>query len=96
VNLKFSAQKVGSTSRSKVLKVTNAGAVAVKFTGMLPSGDFTQTNKCGASLAAQSSCTISVTFKPTAKGKRAGSLPIEDDASNSPQLIRLSGKGNRR
>jgi hypothetical protein len=59
------------------------------------SGDFAQTNTCGASLAAHEACTISVTFKPTAAGKRTGNLPLHDDAANSPQLVTMSGKGNR-
>ena len=57
-------------------------------------GDFAQTNTCGASLAAHDSCTISVTFKPTAPGKRIGNLPLHDNASNSPQVVDLSGKGS--
>ena len=76
--------------------MTNPGGAAVTFTGMPISGDFAQTNTCGASLAAQNSCTISVTFKPTAAGKRTGNLPLHDNASNSPQVVALSGKGNRR
>ena len=60
------------------------------------SGDFAETNTCGASLAAQASCTIGVTFKPTSTGKRTGSLPIHDDASNGPQIVVLTGKGDRR
>lgn len=78
------------------LKVANAGAVTITLNGMLISGDFAQTNTCGASLAAQNSCTISVTFKPTATGRRTGNLLLRNNASNSPQIVTLSGKGNRR
>jgi hypothetical protein len=60
------------------------------------SGDFAQTNTCGTSLSARNSCTVSVTFKPTVAGKRTGNLPLHDNASNSPQIITLSGKANRR
>jgi len=94
--LKFGAQKLDTTSRVKTLKVTNQSEAAVSFTGMPVSGDFAETNTCGASLAAQNSCTISITFKPTATGKRSGNLPLHDNASNSPQIVTLSGKGNRR
>jgi hypothetical protein len=77
------------------LKVANAGATTVNFNAMLVSGDFSQTNTCGSSLSAQNSCTISVKFMPTAKGKRTGNLPLHDNASNSPQIVTLSGKGSR-
>jgi hypothetical protein len=94
--LKFSAQKVRTSSRARILKVTNEGAAAISFAGMPITGDFAQTNTCGASLAGRGSCTISVTFKPTAAGKRTGNLPLDDSATNSPQMVNLSGKGNRR
>ena len=51
-NLKFRAQKLGTTSRARNLKVTNTGGVTAKFTGMSVTGDFAQTNTCGATLAA--------------------------------------------
>ena len=94
--LKFSAQRVGTPSRVRNLKVTNDGGSAVTFIGMLATGDFAQTNTCGATLAAHDSCKVSVTFKPTAPGKRVGNLPLRDSASNSPQVVDLSGKGARR
>jgi hypothetical protein len=65
-------------------------------TGWTLSGDFAQTNSCGESLAAHSARLIKVIFKPTRKGERSGNLPISDDAVNSPQIVDLSGKGNRR
>jgi hypothetical protein len=95
-SLKFRGQKIGSISRSRILKVTNQGAAPVTFAGMLIAGDFAQTNTCGAALAAQNSCTISVSFRPTALGKRVGTLPLHDNADNSPQVVNLSGKGKRR
>jgi hypothetical protein len=95
-NLKFGARKLGTTSRAKHLTVTNDGGSTVTFSGMLVSGDFAQTNTCGISVAAHGVCLISVTFRPAASGKRIGSLPLHDNASNSPQIVTLSGKGNRR
>ena len=54
--LNFGDQRLGTTSSARTLKVTNHGGVAVKFTGMSVTGDFAQTNTCGASLAAHSTC----------------------------------------
>jgi hypothetical protein len=77
------------------LKVTNASSVTAEITGMSVAGDFAQTNTCAASLAAHATCTISVTFKPTATGNRTGNIPLHDNAANSPQMVDLSGKGNQ-
>lgn len=92
--LKFGAHRLGTMSSAKTLKVTNASGVAVKIAGMSVTGDFAQTNTCGASLAARNSCRIRVTFKPTATGKRTGHLPLNDNAINNPQVVDLSGTGN--
>jgi hypothetical protein len=59
-------------------------------------GVFTQTNGCPirpATLAAGHSCTITVTFKPTAATVDSGALKITDNAKGSPQTVTLSGKG---
>ena len=96
VKLKFGPEKLRTTSRSRELKVTNQGGAPVTFTGMLVSGDFAQTNNCGASLAALESCTIKVTSKPTVSGVRIGNLQLRDNGTNSPQIVSLSGKGSRR
>jgi hypothetical protein len=54
---------------------------------------FQQTNTCGSSIPAHSSCTVSVKFGPTTAGVQTGAVQITDDASNSPQYISLSGNG---
>jgi hypothetical protein len=55
-----------------------------------------QTNTCPISpstLAAGASCTISVTFIPAALGSRSDTLKVNDNATNSPQKVTLSGTG---
>src|SRR5208282_6457238 len=47
----------------------------------------------GLSLAAGSSCTVSMTFTPRKAGARSGVLTIADNASNAPQKVTLAGKG---
>jgi hypothetical protein len=78
------------------LKVTNRGQTAVRVTSVSVTGDFAQTNTCGTSLAARDTCTISVTFEPTATGKRTGKLSLKDNATNSPQVANLRGKQDDR
>lgn len=46
-----------------------------------------------ATLAANSSCVIALTFTPTALGLRSGGLTINDNAGNAPQVVALSGTG---
>src|SRR5438034_11037663 len=38
-------------------------------------------------------CTINVTFTPTASGARTGTLSLTDNAGGSPQIMTLSGNG---
>lgn len=57
------------------------------------SGDFQQTNTCGTTLAAGADCAITVTFSPQGTGMRTGVIQITYSASNSPQIINLSGIG---
>lgn len=58
-----------------------------------PSGDYSQTNTCGTSVAAKAKCTVSVTFTPTATGTRSAAVTITDNTSNSPQNVTLTGSG---
>ncbi|HEV2380406.1 MAG TPA: FG-GAP-like repeat-containing protein [Terriglobia bacterium] len=96
-SLSFSTQLVGTSSASKPVTLTNTGAATLTITSISISGsnpaDFSETNNCGSSVAAGASCTISVTFKPTAKGTRTASLSIVDNAPGSPQTVSLTGAG---
>jgi Putative Ig domain/Abnormal spindle-like microcephaly-assoc'd, ASPM-SPD-2-Hydin/Transmembrane protein 131-like N-terminal len=92
-SLVFGNQVVGTTSNSQNVTLTNNQALPLNVSSIATTGDFAQSNSCSSSLAAGASCTISVTFKPTTTGNRAGSLTITDDAASSPQAVSLSGTG---
>jgi hypothetical protein len=96
-SLSFSTQLVGTSSASKPVTLTNTGTGTLTITSLSISGsnsvDFSETDNCGSSVAAGASCTISVTFKPTAKGTRTASLSIVDNAPGSPQTVSLTGTG---
>ena len=104
-NLSFGPQKVKTSSAAKVVTLKNTGATPLVITTIAIAGavppDFAQTNTClppvnpSGTLGAGASCTISVTFKPTAKGLRWGSVVITDNAQNSPQNVTLSGTGQQ-
>jgi hypothetical protein len=67
--------------------------VALTISSVSSSAGFTQTNNCGSTLAAASSCIINVTFTPSAAGSASGTLSVTDDAAGSPQTVSLSGAG---
>jgi len=92
-SLTFSAQTVQTTSAPQTIALTNGSSVAATVSSITASGDFAQTNNCAPSVAAGTSCAITVTFTPTAAGQRAGILAVTDNAANSPQTVSLTGIG---
>jgi uncharacterized protein (DUF2141 family) len=91
--LNFGTQTVGTTSTALVTTLSNSGNATLKIAGIAVSGDFVETNTCGRQLAIGKSCAIRVSFKPTTKGTRTGTITITDQAFVSPQLIHLVGVG---
>jgi hypothetical protein len=57
------------------------------------SGEFSQINNCPQQLAATFGCTISVTFAPTVKGARTGTLTVTDNVAAGKSTVALSGTG---
>lgn len=90
--LNFPNQLVGTTRTAQTVTLSNSGTATLTITSIAPSGDFTETNNCG-SVAVGKSCTITVTFAPTAAGSRIGTLTITDNSPGSPQTVSLSGTG---
>ncbi len=93
-SLTFSAQLLGVSSAAQAETLTNTGNAALTVGTIQTTGDFAQVNNCPATLAASSSCTINVTFTPTASGTRNGTLTVSDGAWNSPQTVNLTGTGS--
>jgi len=93
-SLTFGSQPLGSTSAAQAVTMSNTGTAALAISSIVVTGDFAQINTCGTSLAAAASCTLSVTFTPTASGSRTGSLTITDNAPSSPQIVSLGGSGS--
>ncbi len=96
--LAFGKQGVYSASAAKTVKLTNNDSTAITLSGETITGTnasaFAISAKtCGTSLAAHTSCTISVTFTPAATGLMTGTLSIADSATNSPQTVSLTGTG---
>jgi len=91
--LNFGNVNVGTTSSPQTVTLTNNGAKALSISSIATSASFSQTNNCGSSLNAGASCSISVTFSPTAAGTSNGTLTITDNAAGSPQTVSLTGNG---
>jgi hypothetical protein len=93
-SLVFSATNLGSSSAAQPVALSNQGSSSLSISNVQATGDFSQTNNCPVSLVAGSSCTVQVTFTPTAAGNRTGALTITDSAAGSPQTVSLSGGGS--
>jgi hypothetical protein len=91
--LNFPAQVVSSTSGTQAVNVTNTGTASLQVSSVNISGPFSQTNTCGAAVAVNGTCSISVTYTPTGSGPQTGALSLTDNAADSPQSVALSGTG---
>ena len=89
----FGSVPLGSSSGTQSVTLTNTGNAALSITSVAASGDFSQTNDCGSSIAVAGSCVITVKFTPTAGGTRTGTITITDNAIYSFQTVTLSGSG---
>jgi Kelch motif/Galactose oxidase, central domain len=87
----------GATSRAYTVTIKDPAAgqpissLGVQLTGTNP-GDFQiSNNACGATLAPGTSCTLTMTFTPTALGSRGATLAISDSANSNAGAVTLSG-----
>ncbi len=92
-SLSFGAQSVNTTSSPQPITLTNNQSVALTINSVGISGAFAETDNCvsGSPIAAGGTCTINVTFTPTATGSASGGLTINDAVG--PQTAPLSGTG---
>jgi hypothetical protein len=99
-SLTFSPQNLSKVSAPQTVTLTNSGTAALSVTSIALGGtngvNFSETNNCGASVAAGAYCTITVTFTPTAIGPYTATLTITDNNNGVPgstQTVSLSGTG---
>jgi dienelactone hydrolase len=99
-SLSFSC-KIGSTGANRcpppaqTIALTNTGNTALTINSISTTGtnaaQFSQSSDCAASVGADVSCTITVTFHPSVAGSYAGSVSLDDSSPDSPQQVVLSG-----
>ncbi len=92
-SLNFDPQLVGTASRARLVRLTNAGSAPLNIISIVASGDFADFTTCRGSLAPGRNCVIVIRFTPTTAGARAGAITITDNDPGSPQMIALSGTG---
>ena len=89
----FPDQGIQSTSPAYSVTLWNTQTGALKISSITAEAPYTETNNCGASLGPNATCAVNVAFSPTAVKYYAATLTIVDSASNSPQVISLTGNG---
>ena len=90
----FGNEGVGYPSAATVVTLANEGTQPLDISGITASAQFEETNNCPPTLAAGgASCTVNVTFTPTAVASATGTLTVNDNAPGSPQIVNLTGTG---
>ena len=85
---------VTSTSTTpQTVTIGNTGAQPFNL-ALAITGDFTPTTDCTATLAANSTCTVLITFAPSQPGTRQGLLSVTAGSGNSPAYVALNGTGS--
>jgi len=92
-SLNFGTQNVGATSTPQNATLSNSTSAAVAISSITTTSDYAQTNTCGSSLAAGASCSIAVTYAPSAAGTDNGSLTVTAADAGSPHIVSLNGSG---
>ena len=91
--LAFGDVLVGKSAQLSIT-LANGGTTDVNALTFTVSGDYTVASSCGpTTLRAGSSCSVTVTFTPTAAGVRAGTLSITSSDPSSPLTVPLTGGG---
>jgi len=86
----FGSVDVGA-ALTQTFTVTNSAPGALPVV-LVTTGDYTaSTAACGGSVAANSSCAVTVTFKPTTTGSRPGTVTLQSASAGAP--VTLAGNG---
>jgi hypothetical protein len=94
-DLSFGYHQIGSKSLPQKVTLTNGGEVALTISSVtINNNDFQETNNCGGSLGPHRSCAIHVVFNPSLPSAETATLSINDNGSNAPQTVALSGMGS--
>jgi glycerate-2-kinase len=83
---------------SSTVSLINGGTTTVTISGYDMAGanssDFTYYAPCGATIAAGTSCTLTMYFDPSTTGAEKATFKVFDSSPGSPQTLALSGTGH--
>ncbi len=92
-SLSFGSIVVGSAS-SLSLTLDNTGTAPITGIALAATGDYAVTVPCAVTtLAVGGSCSLTVTFTPTAAGLRSDTLTVTSSDATSPAAVPLTGSG---
>ena len=95
-SLAFGKVVKGGTSAARIVTISNTGSVPIDISKIVLAGanadQFRRVNNCPTQLPAGAQCTVSVKFKPTAKGTKTASLRVTP-VTGSGKSVELSGTG---
>ncbi|MDE3148428.1 MAG: choice-of-anchor D domain-containing protein, partial [Acidobacteriota bacterium] len=93
-SLTFPSQALGTAGSAQTVTLTNTGATTLTPTAITMSSDFSEIDDCqNTAVSAGGSCTILVTFAPTASGSRTGQMIVSANVAGGQLAVNLSGTG---
>jgi phospholipase C len=93
-NSQFGEQLL-NTSITNTVKVFNPNSTALKVSSTAVSaGDFKISGCSGLSVKVGDTCSLKITFVPTALGPRSATITITDNDASSPQTVTATGIGS--
>jgi Beta-propeller repeat/Cep192 domain 4 len=91
-SLDFGSVELGATS-TRTVTLTNPAQSLLEISNIQVGGDYSEINNCGTAVNAGASCTIRISFTPSALGSSVGTVTLTDTGLGSPQTIVLTGTG---
>ncbi len=93
-SIDFGPTLVGCTSPQKRISLKNTGDAQLIMDKISISGLFAfPVNHCAKGASPATHCDVYVTYSPDQLEANSGSLIFNDNASNSPQVVSLTGHG---
>jgi hypothetical protein len=90
-------QPVGTSAAIQAVTLTNKNTSELTLTSITLTGSnpasFAEGNDCPTTLPVSASCTIWLTFGPTAAAAATASVNVVSNATNSPTVVTLTGTG---
>jgi hypothetical protein len=78
----FQTVSLKTVSGTAPFVLTNGSSSAVTINSVQATAPFTSTNDCGSTIAAGASCTVDVTYNPTAVGASTGQLTVSSPSGS--------------